>query len=151
MSKVIKSLMLVSFMVLTACQSLDSDTSGYVTDSNQITGVVWRLDRVSRKGRLITPLKGHRPTLSFRKDGLVKGYSGLNKFFGRFVLSPDSRTISLGSGFGQEHNKGNNSLVKQESGYFTALKGEHEIYRSGGELYLNNQDKKVVLVFKDSE
>ncbi|MCK5834760.1 MAG: META domain-containing protein [Lentisphaeria bacterium] len=151
MNKRVKLFILSISFLLTACLNNDAGNFGYVTKVNQISGITWRLDNVSRKGRQIKPLKGHQPTLFFREDGLVKGYSGLNKFFGRFVLSPGSRSISLGSGFGKEHNQGNESVMKQELGYFKALKGEHEIYRHGDELFLNHQDKKLVLVFKKTD
>jgi len=138
-------------MWLAACQGVGVDTAGYVTKPDQISDVTWLLDSASSKGRVIKPLKGHIPLIIFNKDGLVKGFSGLNTFYGRYVLSPSSRTISLGSGFGKENNHGDAAVVKQERGYLKALKGEHEIYRQGDDLYLNNQDKKIVLVFKKSK
>ena len=145
-----KYFLILSCVLLAACQGLSGDASGYVTKPEQISGVTWTLNSVSRKGRLIKPLKGYTPTLVFNEDGLVKGFSGLNKFYGRYVLSPSKRTINLGSGFGKENNQGDSSVLKQESGYFKALKGNHEIYRHANELYLNNQDKKVILIFKKS-
>lgn len=143
-----KFLIIFSCVLLAACQGLKDSTTGYVTTPGQISGVTWTLNSVSRKGRLIKPLKGHVPTLIFNKDGLVKGFSGLNTFYGRYVLTPSKRTINLGSGFGKENNQGDEALHKQELGYFKALKGNHEVYRHANELYLNNQDKKVVLLFE---
>jgi heat shock protein HslJ len=135
--------------MLPSCLTVStSTTTGYVTKASQITGEVWELKMVMVKQKRVTPIKEHVPTLLFRKDGLVKGYSGLNKFYGRFILNPSLRTINLGSGFGKENNQGDPALKKQELGYFRVLKGDHEIYRSEDELFLNNQEKNVILFFK---
>jgi heat shock protein HslJ len=141
-------LLLVFIVALSACTTDSTSSTGYVTKPSQITGEVWKLKRVMVKQKSVTPIKGDVPTLEFREDGLVKGHSGLNKFYGRFILNPSLRTINLGSGFGKENNQGNAALKKQENGYFKVLKGDHEIYRSEDELYLNNQDKSVILLFE---
>jgi heat shock protein HslJ len=111
-------------------------------------GVTFKLKRFEFEGRNRRLLPGAEITLSFGDRDRVEGYSGVNRFFGSYVLQEAGTIRWAGRGFGATRRAGPPALMEQEAQFLRALHYTTQALVSDRLLIFRHPDPAIRLEFE---
>ena len=148
------------FLILAACPiaSLSCANTGKEEGSSSalpvsqeaLTGKTWVLKSMVDGGKEIALEKDTKLSISFGKEGEVKGHSGVNSFASGYTLDASSGKLTWTKPFRQTRRAGPPELMKQESTFIKILRQTDRLHQRAQEELLftsHSSGKSTILTF----